>query len=120
MDDFMAVTKALADENRVRTLLALENGELCVCQIIDFLELAPSTVSRHMGVLRQAGLVKARKQGRWMFYRLPGPDAPAWITAAIFWLGNALQDNPSTRRDRERIIEIIENHVEDRCRTLKR
>ena len=72
MWDFMAVTKALADENRVRMLLALQKQELCVCQIIELVKLAPSTVSKHMSILRAARLVDARKDGRWMFYRLAG------------------------------------------------
>ena len=119
MDDFMAITKALADENRVRTLMALENGELCVCQIIDFLELAPSTVSRHMSVLRQAGLVKARKQGRWMYYRLPGKDAPDPIRGALFWVKRSLDENPSILSDRKRIAAIVRKHGEDRCHSGK-
>ena len=72
MWDFMAVTKALADENRVRMLLALQKQELCVCQIIELVKLAPSTVSKHMSILRSAHLVDARKDGRWMYYRLAG------------------------------------------------
>lgn len=120
MDDFMAVTKALADENRVRTLMALRSGELCVCQIIDFLGLAPSTVSRHMSVLRHAGLIKGRKQGRWMYYRLPDANAPQKVTSAIFWLRRSLEDHPRILQDEERIAEIIRDHVEDRCQTAKR
>jgi ArsR family transcriptional regulator len=59
------IAKALSDASRVRTLMFLRGGELCVCQIIEMLGLAPSTVSRHMNVLQRAGLVRARKQGRW-------------------------------------------------------
>lgn len=60
MLDFMAIAKALADENRVRLLLALQKQELCVCQLIELIGLAPSTVSKHMSILRQARLVEAR------------------------------------------------------------
>ena len=70
MRELMAVVKALADENRVRIVLALQPGELCVCQIVELLRLAPSTVSKHMSILEAARLVDRRKQGRWMFYRL--------------------------------------------------
>ena len=76
MRDLMAVLKALADENRVRALMALRPRELCVCQIIELLGLAPSTVSKHMAILKQARLVDSRKQGRWMFYRLAKREAP--------------------------------------------
>ena len=74
MKDFVAVTKALSDRNRIRALLALRRGELCVCQIIALLGLAPSTVSKHMSILKQAGLVKSRKEERWMHYSLPSSD----------------------------------------------
>jgi ArsR family transcriptional regulator, arsenate/arsenite/antimonite-responsive transcriptional repressor len=70
MDDFVAITKALSDPSRVRALLALRNGELCVCQIMELLELAPSTISKHMSILKQSGLVDSRKDSRWVYYRL--------------------------------------------------
>ena len=70
IDDFIAITKALSDPHRVRALLALRNGELCVCQIIELLGLAPSTISKHMSILKQAGLVDSRKDSRWVYYRL--------------------------------------------------
>jgi DNA-binding transcriptional ArsR family regulator len=70
INEFGGVTKALSDSNRVRALMTLRNGELCVCQIIELLELAPSTVSKHMSILKQAGLVDSRKDSRWVYYRL--------------------------------------------------
>ena len=66
----LRVTKALADTQRVRILLLLERGELCVCQIIEVLGLAPSTVSKHLSLLHAAGLVDVRKEGRWVYYSL--------------------------------------------------
>jgi len=67
MRDFMSITKALSDENRVRALFALRQRELCVCQIIEFLNLVPSTVSKHMAILKQAHLVEGQKNGRWIY-----------------------------------------------------
>ena len=63
MREFMNITKALADENRVRMLMALRGGELCVCQITELFGLAPSTMSKHLSMLFQAGLVESRKDG---------------------------------------------------------
>lgn len=71
MKDSVAVAKALSDSNRMRALLALRKGKLCVCRIIALLGLAPSTVSKHMAILKNAGLVQCRKEERWMYYRLP-------------------------------------------------
>ena len=56
--------KALGDESRMRAILALRGRELCVCQIVELLKLAHSTVSKHMSILREAGLVQSRKIGR--------------------------------------------------------
>jgi DNA-binding transcriptional ArsR family regulator len=84
--DFLNITKALADENRLRMLLALQNGELCVCQITELMGLAMSTVSKHLSLLYQAGLVNARKEGRWMYYSLPGKGAPTAAREAVGWV----------------------------------
>ena len=76
MKEFLSITKAMGDESRLRALLALAGGELCLCQIIELLGLAPSTVSKHMAVLHHAGLVETRKQGRWIFYSLAEARPP--------------------------------------------
>jgi len=107
MDQFLAVTKALSDPSRVRALAALEGRELCLCQIIDLLELAPSTVSKHIDLLQQAGLVQRRKEGRWHFYRLPDSAAPAHVTAALSWTFGALRDDPTIEADTRR-LEIVQ------------
>jgi len=70
MKRILSITKAMSDETRMRALMALANRELCLCQLIELLELAPSTISRHLTLLRQAGLVERRKEGTWHFYRL--------------------------------------------------
>lgn len=98
MLDVMNITKALSDENRVRALMLLTGGELCVCQIIEMLGLAPSTVSKHMSILRQAGLVKTRKEGRWIYYRIAGPENPA-AHEVTGWLEKHLEDDPTVRED---------------------
>jgi ArsR family transcriptional regulator len=67
---FIRLMKALSDPNRVRTLKLLEGGELCVCEVQKALGLAQSTVSRHMKLLEDAGLIKGRREGSWIFYSL--------------------------------------------------
>jgi ArsR family transcriptional regulator, arsenate/arsenite/antimonite-responsive transcriptional repressor len=76
MFDIMSLIKALADETRVRLLAALEGRELCVCQLIELVDLAPSTVSKHLSILRSARLIEGRKDGRWMHYRLANVAQP--------------------------------------------
>ena len=121
MRDLLAVTKALSDENRVRMLLSLRGRELCLCQIIELFRLAPSTVSKHMGILHQARLVDRRREGRWTHYKLPGRDAPSSVGAAIRWVRKAGADDPKVRRDAERLEAILEIDPEVICRKqLKR
>lgn len=121
MRDLLSVTKALSDENRVRMLLSLQGRELCLCQIIELFRLAPSTVSKHMGILHQARLVDRRKQGRWAHYKLAGRDAPASVRAAIRWVLQAVADDPKIARDVERLEAILKIDPEVLCRKqLKR
>jgi ArsR family transcriptional regulator len=68
MKNEAGIFKALADETRLRILLLLLDGELCVCEIIAALELPQSTVSRHLAYLKRTGWVSDRKQGVWMYY----------------------------------------------------
>ena len=62
------IFKALADRNRLRILKMLEARPLCVCEITAVLGIAQSSVSRHLGILREAGLVDDKKEGQWMIY----------------------------------------------------
>jgi ArsR family transcriptional regulator len=62
--------RALGDDMRVRIVGLLSHGELCVCHLQSALELTQPTVSRHMAVLRNAGVVEARREGSWVYYRL--------------------------------------------------
>ena len=106
MKPFMAVAKAVADESRVRVLMFLRGGELCVCQIIEMLGLAPSTVSKHMSVLAQAGLVESRKEGRWVYYRLPGEDAPPCVRNGLAWVDACLRQDGRVQEDGERLRRV--------------
>ena len=115
MLEFLNITKALAEENRVRILLALEVEELCVCQIIELLELAPSTVSKHMSVLRQARLVDSRKDGRWMYYRLADEGAHSVANEAIAWVKKSLSPDERICEDARRLKEILKIDREVLC-----
>ncbi len=64
------VFKALADENRLRILKLLREGELCACELTVALSTCQSTVSHHLSVLKNAGLIKERKEGKWSYFRL--------------------------------------------------
>jgi DNA-binding transcriptional ArsR family regulator len=116
MRELMAVLKALSDENRVRILVALEGRELCVCQIVELLGLATSTVSKHMSILRGARLVDGRKDGKWMYYRLADEQVPPAAAEATRLVLDGLARDAQIRDDRKRLQEILAMDAEDLCR----
>ena len=116
MREFMAVTKALSDPSRVRILLALRRRELCVCQITEMFGFAPSTVSKHLSILFQAGLVESRKDGRWIYYKLPGRTAPVEVREAIDWVKKSLADNPHVLEDNKQLKKILKQDPAELCK----
>ncbi len=120
MLDFISITKALSDENRVRAIMMLRNGELCVCQLIEMLGLAPSTVSKHMSILRQVRLVQARKEGRWMYYRLPDGDAPQCVLEAVRWVQKCLAKDKQILADARQVKRVCKIDKEELCNCYKR
>lgn len=98
MEEYIARFAALGDAMRLRLALLLRRGELCVCDLQAVLGLPQSSASRQLGVLRQAGMVECRRQGKWMYYRLASAATPAQghVLAALEALGasepQALED----------------------------
>lgn len=74
MDELLSVFKALSDETRLRIVKLLENGELCVCHLVAAVDMSQPKVSFHLRALKEAGLVKDRREGKWMHYRLNESD----------------------------------------------
>jgi DNA-binding transcriptional ArsR family regulator len=118
--EFMAVTRALADENRVRMLLALRGGELCVCQITELFGLAVSTTSKHLSILYQAGLLDSRKEGRWIYYSLAGKEAPTPAREAIRWVAKTLAEDPQLARDAADLKKVLVQDPVELCKRLCR
>ncbi|MFO7871445.1 MAG: metalloregulator ArsR/SmtB family transcription factor [Kiritimatiellia bacterium] len=119
MFEFMNVIKALADNNRVRILCVLAGQELCACQIIEMLGLAPSTVSKHLSILRQARLVDDRKEGRWMYYRRPDRPGPL-VKQVLKLIENALADDEHVQADQKHVDKILCIKKEELCQTRKK
>jgi DNA-binding transcriptional ArsR family regulator len=109
----LEVMKALADAHRLRVLMALGGGELCVCQIVELLQLAPSTTSKHMSILRQARLVESRKEGRWRYYRRPDRKAPKAVKDAVAWVRRYLAESPQIVRDEKELQRILSMDPEE-------
>ncbi len=116
MYEFMAITKALADPNRVRILLALRRGELCVCQITELFGLAPSTVSKHLSILHHAGLIQSRKTERWVYYRLPDKTAPTAVREALDWVKKSLGKSGQALTDVKKLNRVLKTDLAEICR----
>ena len=69
------IFKALSDENRIRILKLLHNGEMCACKLLDALNISQPTLSHHMKILCDAGIVNGRKEGKWMHYSIYSESA---------------------------------------------
>jgi len=119
MRDILDIAQALSDESRVRALMALRQGELCVCQLTALLKLATPTVSRHLSLLHKAGLVESRKEGRWVYYRLAEAAADTPERGALDWLMTALADEPAIALDASSLCCIVAYDKEELCRSQK-
>jgi len=117
MKELLNITNALADENRLKILFALQFGELCVCQITTFLKLAPSTVSKHLSILKQAGLVDSRKTERWVYYFLPNRDGNPLIKSVLDWVFKAMKRSAVSPQLTKEIQKVLKLDVSDLCKT---
>ena len=104
----LRVTKALSDGQRIRIMMLLRGGELCVCRIVEVLALAPSTVSKHLSILSEADLVEVRKDGRWAYYRLARGEARKTVRPVLKWLEDMLGGNETVIRDGQKLADILE------------
>ncbi len=104
MKTFIRVTKALSDPSRVRVLKLLQEGELCVCEIQKVLGLAQSTVSKHMKLLEDAGLVDRRRQGTWILYSLADGESE-YAKVMLAELAHWLDDDAELNRMRKTLPE---------------
>ncbi|MFV2071721.1 MAG: ArsR/SmtB family transcription factor [Thermoanaerobaculales bacterium] len=113
LDSAVAVARALGHPARLRVIAMLDSGELCVCQIIEVLELAPSTVSAHLKELKQAGLTVERKYGRWVHVGLTTDGGARSVIEALL---ASLVDDPQLVADAQLVNELRSFPVEDLCR----
>jgi len=110
------VMKAVSDPNRMRILMSLMNGELCVCRITAFLELAPSTVSKHLSILRHAKLLKSRKEGKWIYFNLNHSNKEDLITKTLELLRNNLENDSIISSDFVKLKNILKVSRKELCK----
>lgn len=96
------VMKAVADPTRVRILKLLETGEMCGCQVVAILGLSQSTISKHLFLLKMAGLVKERKDKKWVHFSLESSGSNPYARKLVNTLRGWLNDDPVVERDKKR------------------
>ena len=100
--DLVPLFAAFADPTRLRLLNLIAGREVCVCYLVEVLRQGQPKISRHLAYLRRAGIEPARREGKWMHYRLATPrgEAAASIFATVL---ETLRHDPQLRADRERL-----------------
>ena len=95
--------QTLADRTRLRLLHLMDEDEVCVCYLVEALKLTQPKISRHLAYLRRAGIVSARREGKWMHYRIavPSDSRAAAIFAAVRTL---MAKDPEMQADRSRLV----------------
>lgn len=113
LDSAVAIARALGHPARLRTVAMLRTGELCVCQVIEVLKLAPSTVSAHLRELKRCGVVTDRKDGRWVHVSITSDEQTRlWVDTAMA----TLAEDPTVDADMKLVRELREVPVEELCR----
>ena len=105
---------AVSDPGRLRMLMALVGRRLCVCEMTELMKLAPSTVSKHLSILKAAGLVKETKEGRWVYHELCCEDCEC--RPVVDWARQLLARDATIADDKARLKEILAMDPEVLCR----
>ncbi|MBN1624977.1 MAG: winged helix-turn-helix transcriptional regulator [Deltaproteobacteria bacterium] len=113
MKDFIKVMKSLSDPNRIKILKMLQQRKLCVCELQSALKVAQPTVSKHLKMLEDAGLVTSEKDGLWVNYRLAEGDKNPY---AASMLGNLRHWIDDYREIRDLVEKLPSIRREDICK----
>ena len=115
MRDLELVLKATGDPTRTRILKLLESGGLCVCQVQAVLGLAPSTVSKHLTVLKMAGLVTDQRNGKWIEYAVATDVRNPYVKPILAMLRGPLDRDPAIMADRQRLRRVRNIPLTELC-----
>jgi len=102
LDKQEKIFKALSDKNRIRIVKMLQKKSLCVCEIKAVLKLATSTVSKHLSILREAGLIVDWKDGKWINYKI-NPEPDALVANALLYIQLQIEEDETIKKDRKNI-----------------
>jgi ArsR family transcriptional regulator, arsenate/arsenite/antimonite-responsive transcriptional repressor len=111
IQDKTKLFKALSDPNRLRILKALQTRMLCVCEVRELLDLANSTVSKHLSILRETGFIIEEKDGKWMNYMINPRPADPRINSILSTLDFWISDEKSIIEDKKKINSLDRNII---------
>ncbi len=111
MRQLVKIFKALSDTNRIRILKMLQVRPLCVCEITDILNLASSTVSKHLSILRDAGFIIDEKEGKWVNYRLDSKSSGNYIKELLPLLAGWLPEDAVVNADLAKVRNVDRNMI---------
>jgi ArsR family transcriptional regulator len=103
--------KALSDSNRLRILKMLQTKPLCVCEITNVLELATSTVSQHLKLLKEAGFIIEEKEGKWVNYYINPKPADTRVTSLLTSLDFWIADQDIIISDKMKVVDSDRNVI---------
>lgn len=111
MREMVKIFKALSDASRIRILKMLEIRPLCVCEITEVLQLATSTVSKHLSILRDAGYINDEKEGKWVTYYLNRDQSSDYVRHLLPLIKTWLPANETVLNDRKKVQTVDRNQL---------
>ncbi len=119
MENLLTILKAMSDKNRLRIFNALLSyDELCACQITELLQVAGATASRHLSLMVNAGILKNRKNGRWIYFRINNEERS--LDPMFKWVKQKLENSEQIKKDHDKLQRIALIPCEDLCREQRK
>ncbi|RKY75404.1 ArsR family transcriptional regulator [candidate division KSB1 bacterium] len=116
MRELIKVLKALSDEVRLRILKILqERDELCVCEIMQALDISQTRTSRNLGILKDAGFVTDRREGVWIYYSISDRKINEYHSELIKLLSKWLNEEEVVQKDKKRLKRVMKLGLKDKC-----
>lgn len=115
MDELLNLFHLLSDKTRLRILLLLLDHELCVCEIFASLNMSQPRVSRQLAVLKQARLIKDRREGKWIYYKIEKNSDTQYLLHILPMLAEWLKDDPEAREDQKVLQGLLSLSREAYC-----
>lgn len=118
MDDLLNVFNILSDKTRLRILLLLLNKDLCVCEIYAALDMSQPRVSRQLAILKQSRLIKDRREGKWIYYKIDDNEYTKCLRTILSLLPDWLSDDEVYNYDKSMLQKISSNNKLSTCECI--